>query len=496
MTAASASPSRVSGGSLDLIAERAERWALPAILLAAALNFFWQLGSSSYFIDEAFSVIHSLPSFHTMFRVIGHTETTPYTYFLFLHEWMIRTGSQAEWVTRLPSAVAGVLLVAAVYWMAGAFVARRAALGAAALTAVSPLIQSYAQEARVYIFLMLAVVVAVGATVRATKRTSGRLGLLTLGALGAFLAMWLHYTAISVVLPLVVWVATRDELSWRARAGFAAACVAACGTVLPLLIEQYHYNPNGGAIAGAINWSNVVSVAGTPFGTRVGTPVNVRSVAAAVIVVCSLAALLLTRRRRVPARGLLVACGAVGVVGLFILDLTGKHILITRYTAVTAPFLLTAIALAWSRLPRPGAAVVGIAAVAVSAVGLIDNHSSSGFYPPTRQVVDHIAVRERPGDFMLTPGFPLTDTPIFYYDTRRMRPKLHFLGLADPAQPVIFRRYKRIWLVGDPPVATPAAALSFVEPLLRKYHYRAVSVQVFDTSIALGVVLAEPARRE
>ncbi len=495
MTVASVSPSRVNGGSLDALAARAERWALPAILIVAGLNYFWQLGSSSYFIDEAFSVIHSLPSFHTMFHVIGHTETTPYTYFLFLHEWLIRTGSQAEWVTRLPSAVAGVVLVAAVYWTAGAFVSRRAALGAAALTAISPLIQSYAQETRVYILLMLAVVIATGATVRACERPERRTALLTIGALASFVSVWLHYTALSVVVPLAVWVATRSQLSRRARVAYVGTCVVGFGTVLPLLIEQYSIFPNGGAIAGAINWNNAVSVIGTPFGTRVGTPVNARSIIGALVVLGSAMTVLASRRRPIRARALLIALGVVGVAGLFGLDLAGKSILITRYTAVIAPLLVILIAAACTQLPSAGAAAVAVLALVVSAVGLVDNHSTSGFYPPARQVVDYIAPRERPGDFMLTPGFPLTDTAIFYYDTRRMHPKLHMLGLHDPAQSFVFHHHQRIWLVGDPPVATDAAALKFVEPLLRKYHFRAVRVAVFNSSLALGVVLAESERR-
>jgi len=480
---------------LDVIAERAERWALPVILLIAGLNFFWQLGSSSYFIDEAFSVIHSLPSFHTMFHVIGHVETSPYAYFLFLHEWIIRTGSQAEWVTRLPSAVAGVLLVAAIYWMARAFVARRVALGAAALTAISPLIQVYAQETRVYVFLMLAVVVAVGASVRATQRTERQMPLLMLAAAASFLAIWLHYTAFSVVLPLAIWVATRSELSRRARVIFVGTCLAGLGTVLPVLLEQYHYYPKLVPIAGAINGQNLVSVIGTPFGTRIGTPVNARTIIGALVIVASLAVLSVPHGRQARQRILLVALCAVGVVGLIGVDLTGKQLLITRYTAVVAPFMVTAIAVACWRLPRPGAAALAIAAVAISAIGLADNHSTSGFYPPARQVVDYIAPRQHPGDFMLTPGFPLTDTALFYYVTRRTHPKLHFLGLDDPAQHVIFRKYKRIWLVPNPPVATDAAALKFVEPLLRKYHYRAVSVAVFNASVPLGVILAESERR-
>jgi 4-amino-4-deoxy-L-arabinose transferase-like glycosyltransferase len=492
MTAATLSASRIVGG-FRYLAERSERLALTAILVAAAANFFWQLGSSSYFTDEAFSVMHSLPSFGLLFSRVADTETTPWTYFLLLHEWLLRTGSQSEWVTRMPSAVAGVALVGAVYWMAGAFVERRVAVWAAALCAISPLVQSYAQETRVYVFVMLALTVAVGATVRACHRGNGRVPLLTLGALSAFLAIWLHYSAVSVVLPLGVWVATRSELPWRERVGFVVACVVAQATVTPLLLEQYHRFPNGGVIAGAINWNNVVSVAGTPFGTRVGTPVNIRSIGGAAIVICSVLALVLSpRRKQVAERGLLVALGGVGVIGVFVLDLAGKDILITRYTAVSAPFLVTAIAAACASLPRFGVVVLAAGAVAVSAVGLIDNHSPSGFYAPARQVIDYIAPRERQGDFMLSPGFPLTDTPIFYYDTRRLRPKLRFIGIEDPGVRAVFRRQERIWIVDNPAQATPTAALSIVEPLLHEARYRAASVHVYTTSLTLAVLLVVP----
>ncbi len=494
MTATTLDPSRSRGGSRDLLSKRwgAHAWALPVILIFAGLNFFWQLGSSSYFIDEAFSVIHSLPSFHTMFHVIARTETTPWTYFLFLHEWMIRTGSQAEWVTRLPSAVAGVALVAATYWMAGAFVERRAALGAAALCALSPLVLSYAQEARVYIFVMLALVISVGATVRAPQRPEHRTALLTLGGLAAFVAIWLHYTALSVLLPLAIWVGTRRTFTARQKIAFIAACLVGVGTVLPILLEQYHYNPNGGAIYGAINWNNVLAVVGTPFGTRVGTPVNLRTVVGALAVAVALPALLLSRRNRVAERGLLVALGAFGVLALFAVDLTGKHILITRYTTITAPFLLTAIAAACLQLPRAGAALVALATVAVSIVGVIDDHSPSQFYPPARQVVDYVAPRQRPGDFMLSPGFPLTDTALFYYVTRRTRPKLHFFGLADPGIPMAFRVYKRIWIVDNPSSATPAAAREMVAPLLRRYRWHVVTTRVYPASVTLGLLLTVP----
>ncbi len=465
--------------------------ALPLIMAVAAVNFFWQLGTSSYFTDEAYSLIHSTPSLSLLFHIVAHTETTPYTYFLFLHEWLIRTGSQAEWVTRLPSAIAGLMLVAAVYWMARAFAERRIALCSAGLCALSPLIQSYAQETRVYIFVMLVLVVAVGATVRATERPERRAALLTLGAVSCFFALWLHYTAIGVVLPLAVFVATRSGLSRRARVGFVGACVIAQATLMPLLLQQYGYFPNGGAILGAINWTNAVSVIGTPFGIRIGTPLNVWSVAGAVIVLCALLALLFApRRERTAHRTLLVALGAVGVIGLFGLDIAGKHVLITRYTAVTAPFLVTAVAAAWTVLPRPGAVLLIFATVAASVAGLVVNHSPSGFYAPARQAVAYLAPRERPNDFLLTPGFALTDVPILYYDTRRLKPKLRLMGLTDPRLPRVLRGRRHLWIIDNPGLATPRAALAIVKRVLRAHRFRVVSVRLYTTSITLAVIRA------
>jgi uncharacterized membrane protein len=376
--------------------------------------------------------------------------------------------------------------------MAGAFLERRAALGAAALCAISPLVLGYAQETRAYVFLMLACVIAVGATVRANQQASGRNRRLALGAAAAFLAIWLHYTAVSVILPLAVWVGAASAFSRRQRLMFIAACVAGAATVLPLLLEQYHYNPNGGAIAGAINWQNLVAVVGTPFTSRVGTPVNVRTVVGALVVLAAVAALLLQRRERVAHRGLLAALGAFGVVALIVVDLTGKHILITRYTTITAPFLITTVVAACVQLRRAHAALLAIVAAAVSVAGLIDNHSSRQFYAPAKQAVQYISAHQRPHDFMFAPGVPVTDTALFYYVTHRTHPKLHFFGLLDPGVPHAFRTHERIWIVDRPRKPTDASALAAVSRLLHRFRWHSVTTRVYATSINLGVLLTVP----
>jgi hypothetical protein len=265
---------------------------------------------------------------------------------------------------------------------------------------------------------------------------------------------------------------------------------------MPLLLEQYSIFPNGGAINGQINWNHAISVIGTPFGARVGTPVSVRTVVGAVVVLSAMAALLLWRRRPVAERGLLVALGVLGVLGIFCLDLLGKHIMITRYTVVTAPFLATAIAAAFTQLPRVSGVALAAAAVAVSVAGLVDNHSRSGFWPPVKQTLDYVAPRERRGDFMLDTGVPIADVPIFYYvtHTRLLRPKLQLLPLEDPAVSDAFSHVKRIWIIDKPASPTDVGALSSVRRLLRRYDFHAVSVRVYSTSVALGVLLTVPVR--
>jgi uncharacterized membrane protein len=383
--------------------------------------------------------------------------------------------------------------------MAGAFVSRRSALAAAALAALSPLITSYAQEARVYVFVMLALVISVGATVRATRRAEAQNRLLILGALGAFVAIWLHYTALSVVLPLTVWVATRPKLSVRQRAAFVAVSVIALATVMPLLVVQYHYTPNGGAINGPVNWNNLLAVIGTPFATRrdavVGPPVDWRTIVGALVVLGAVLTLLLRPRKRVSERKLLVALGAVGVLALIAVDLTGKHILITRYTTITAPFLITAIVAACAQLPRSVASVLAVGAAAVAVAGIVEDHRSSGFYPPVKNAIAYVAAREQPGDFMISPGIPLVDVPLFYYDTRLMDPKLHYFGLTYGYLPQAFSFYKRIWIVDWPQAANNRSALAAIRPILQWFNFRAASVRVYSSSIPLGVVLAVPNRR-
>jgi hypothetical protein len=64
------------------------RAALAAVLAVGAANFLVQLGSPSYFVDEALSIEHALPSLGMVNHLVTHSETTPWTYFWGLHLWL------------------------------------------------------------------------------------------------------------------------------------------------------------------------------------------------------------------------------------------------------------------------------------------------------------------------------------------------------------------------------------------------------------------------
>src|SRR5687767_7397885 len=89
----------------------ARSWELLAILAiagVAAFVFLWQLGSSSFFIDEAQSMQLADEPFERLLSRVRVAENTPAGYFALLHLWKGLLGSNTEWAARLPSALAGV----------------------------------------------------------------------------------------------------------------------------------------------------------------------------------------------------------------------------------------------------------------------------------------------------------------------------------------------------------------------------------------------------
>jgi 4-amino-4-deoxy-L-arabinose transferase-like glycosyltransferase len=150
----------------------APRWQLAAALIAAAVLRLFRLGHQSLWVDESFSWASA---------EIGRAWTTAHLledvhgplYSLLLHMWGGVAGD-SEWALRLPSALLGVALVAAIAALAKRWLGPETEIPSAWLAAGSPFLVWYGQEARNYTLVMLCATLASIGAIGMERRVSAR----------------------------------------------------------------------------------------------------------------------------------------------------------------------------------------------------------------------------------------------------------------------------------------------------------------------------------
>ncbi|MCW3025403.1 MAG: rane protein-like protein [Solirubrobacterales bacterium] len=214
-------------------------WPLAALTLLAAALRLSTLGLQSFWFDEAFTPVHVLhSSLSATLRAVGRTENSPPLWYLL--EWVDwRVLGDGEVALRLPSALAGIATVP-VAWMIGRELAgRRAAILAAALVAVNPLLVWYSQEARVYGLFVLMAALAMLCFLRAEREPTR--GNLAAFAATASLALLTHYFAVFLLIGMALWlVLAPGPARARRRPVLAALAVPAIVglALLPLIAKQ------------------------------------------------------------------------------------------------------------------------------------------------------------------------------------------------------------------------------------------------------------------
>lgn len=475
------------------------RLALGAVLALAAGNFGWQLGSSSFYVDEILSLNVALSPLRDVISAVRTVEITPPAYFYFLHEWIYRTGSHSEWVVRLPSVLCGVALVAAVYWLALGFSARRGvALAAALLAALSPYVLEYAQRSQGYVFVMLASTVAYAAALAAGRGRRHQPAWLAVSALFAVLALWLHYTTALVIVPLCVWVGIRRDLRPSWRGAYVAVCAVAGLALIPVVLAQHRAFPHRSGVAATakVTGANIVHLLQTPFDGRAP---ELRALGV-VVTLAALLVVLIARRRVVREPWLLLGVAAGEPLALFVISLFGGKLMLTRYAAAAAPFELVAIACAgaalagWSalgRAARPAAAALALGAAVVAVAGLQASHQDSGFYLDARGVARYLQARVRPADGVLAAPNPGSQVPLLYYGLGAVRPT--WVGQPGATR-LVSSRAHRLWIVSELPARTPSVSqlLTYERPGARTLGYRVIRARVFSGVVPMAVSLWAP----
>jgi uncharacterized membrane protein len=210
-------------------------WPLAALTLLAAVLRLATLGHQSLWFDEAFTPVHVFAaSLATTLSHVGKTENTPPLWYLL--EWgVIRVAGNGAVALRSLSALAGILTVPLAWGIGMELTGRRAAILAAALTAVSPLFVWYSQEARAYGLFTCLCALAIWCCLRA-GRSDSRVWLAAFAA-SASAALLSHYFAAFLVVPMALWLVRqrRDRLATASAGAFVAAVGLA---LVPLALRQ------------------------------------------------------------------------------------------------------------------------------------------------------------------------------------------------------------------------------------------------------------------
>lgn len=205
-------------------------------LVAAALRLPF-LGTQSFWFDETYTVhVVAAPTFGTMWDRVGATESTPPLFYALVWLWTQLAGDRGEATMRAISALALIAAVPVTYAALRRLVGRRAALAAAAVVAASPLLVSYALDARAYGLFVLTGLLSVWACGALLEEATPRR--LALWALAAAAAIWTHWFAGFLVLGEVVALLWLRPQAWRRLALASGSVLLALAPLIPVLRDE------------------------------------------------------------------------------------------------------------------------------------------------------------------------------------------------------------------------------------------------------------------
>jgi uncharacterized membrane protein len=222
--------------------------ALAGLTLRAALLRLPTLGLQSYEFDEAATLKVVDGSFRHALHKITVSESTPPLYYVLAWLWRHVFGLH-EFGFRLLPALAGVLLVPAVFALGRELASARVGLAAAALVATSPYLVFYSQEARAYSLFALLSVLGLLCCVRAIRQPTD--AAFALWAVVSIVAVATHYFALFPLAGQVVAFVVYGAPRRRTALWWAAVAVP----TIPLLVLARHQ-----ANIGHVGWIGASSL--------------------------------------------------------------------------------------------------------------------------------------------------------------------------------------------------------------------------------------------
>jgi uncharacterized membrane protein len=334
-------------------------------------------------LDEAISIHQARLSLHDLLQNLYNGDRQPPLYHLTL--WLtIRAFGHGEFAVRLPSLIAGTLIIPVLYELGRELYDRRTGLVAAAFAALSPLLVWYAQEVRMYEFAALFGLLALLTQLRVVRQptmVNWAAYILSTAAL-----LWSHYFGLLLVaVQQLVFVGVLLHLHRAGRPvrplalGFVYSLAVLVMVLIPLLVFAHHQYDVTSAAAGSpsgtydyLSFYAVLSnMAWSLWGYQPDAVTVLLSALWPLFLLFSLVLLGRGGSRQTTA----MAVAGVGLVGLLIVvSLFDRSLFEVRNFLILVPLALLLIArlvTGWIRFPRARLLVAG-AIAATLAIGLAD----------------------------------------------------------------------------------------------------------------------------
>jgi mannosyltransferase len=325
-------------------------------------------------LDEAISVHQAHLGLPELIQNLAQTDRHPPLHAVAL--WAtIHVFGDSDFAVRLPSIVAGTLVIPALYALGHELYDRRTGLAAALLGTVAPLLVWYSQEARDYAFVTVFAVLTVLGCARVLRR--GEVTDWLLYTISAALLVWSHWFAGLVV--VVTEVALLGAAVGRRGArrplllGWIASAVALAVLLAPLAVlaaDQLHATGTGGGFSGpgaggsGVSFYTITSNLSWLFG---GFHPDWVSVAiSAIWPLGMLASLLVVGVRMRRPTVLLIACAVGPIVALLAIGIVNPGVFDVRYFIAAAPLLIVLLARIGALKPVALVAIFVVLAVALS----------------------------------------------------------------------------------------------------------------------------------
>jgi uncharacterized membrane protein len=340
-------------------------------------------------LDEAISIHQARLSLHDMFRNLYYGDRHPPLHHLAL--WAtVRAFGTSEFALRIPSLLAGTLVIPSLYELGRELYDRRTGLIAAAFAAASPLLVWYSQEVRMYAFVTLFGVLALLTQLRVLRRPSmlnWALYILSTAAL-----LWSHYFGLllisvqQVIFLIVLYQRWRkNELDRGLALGYAYSVAILVLQLIPLLkFAHNQFNSTHGAAGSpkgtydALSFYAVLSnMAWALWGYHTNRTTELLAAMWPLLILLSL---LLLGRGGSRQTMLLGAAALVPLVLLLFVSIYDRTLFEVRYFLIVVPLtllLLARLVTGWIRSPKARLIVTGVFVLTLL-IGLADQQTNKG----------------------------------------------------------------------------------------------------------------------